>query len=234
VSPQPSRRWRTHLLAAACVLSTIQMSASLAASPGGDHPGAPSFSAAGLFNTANAYARSGKPGLAVLNYERAHLLAPGDDDVAANERHVLESVHLPLESPGPWQRAVTAWDPTAMAWLGLGGSALVGAALLAGLHPRGRRGWRWWAAGLGAAALALTAGQAAALWPALHAAVVIAPSAPVLVSPVPMGNPLFTLPEAETVRVLGTHGTYTLIRTRTGRTGWVTQANVVPVAPDRW
>jgi len=31
-----------------------------------------------LYNLANAYARAGKPGLAVLNYERAKLLEPND------------------------------------------------------------------------------------------------------------------------------------------------------------
>ena len=32
----------------------------------------------------NSYARAGKPGLAVLNYERAALLAPDDPDINAN------------------------------------------------------------------------------------------------------------------------------------------------------
>jgi len=34
------------------------------------------YSAAGLYNLANSYARAGQPGMAVLNYERARLLAP--------------------------------------------------------------------------------------------------------------------------------------------------------------
>ena len=36
------------------------------------------YSAPALYNRANAYARAGKPGLAVLNYERAKLLEPKD------------------------------------------------------------------------------------------------------------------------------------------------------------
>ena len=35
---------------------------------------APGYSAAGLYNLANYYARQGKPGMAVLNYERAPAL----------------------------------------------------------------------------------------------------------------------------------------------------------------
>ena len=37
------------------------------------------YSADGLYNLANSYARAGKPGLAVLYYERAALLAPDDE-----------------------------------------------------------------------------------------------------------------------------------------------------------
>ena len=32
------------------------------------------YSAAGLYNLGNSYARAGKPGMAILNYERASLL----------------------------------------------------------------------------------------------------------------------------------------------------------------
>src|SRR3982074_279247 len=46
-------------------------------------PAQPGYSAPALYNLANAYARAGKPGLAVLNYERAKLLDPSDPDVAA-------------------------------------------------------------------------------------------------------------------------------------------------------
>jgi hypothetical protein len=53
------------------------------------------YSAAALFNQANAYARAGKPGLAVLNYERAQLLAPNDADIAANLHFVRAKAGLP-------------------------------------------------------------------------------------------------------------------------------------------
>jgi len=46
------------------------------------------YSADGLYNLANSYARAGKPGLAVLNYERAALLAPNDADINANLEYV--------------------------------------------------------------------------------------------------------------------------------------------------
>ena len=43
------------------------------------------YSATELYNSANAYARSGKTALAVLAYERARLLAPTDPDLRWNQ-----------------------------------------------------------------------------------------------------------------------------------------------------
>src|ERR1700680_589979 len=65
-------------------------------------------SASPLYTSANAYARAGKPGLAVLNYERASLLAPDDPDVAANLRFVRESAHVAVESRGGIDPVITA------------------------------------------------------------------------------------------------------------------------------
>ena len=98
------------------------------------------YSAAALYNSANAYARAGKPGLAVLNYERAHLLAPDDPDVDANLRFVRESAHVTPE-PRRWiDRVVTLARPAVVAWLGVAGVIMLGAGLLAGhLTPRRRR-----------------------------------------------------------------------------------------------
>ena len=57
-------------------------------------PSQPQYSADGLYNLANSYARAGKPGLAVLNYERAALLAPDDPDINANLEYVRTSAHV--------------------------------------------------------------------------------------------------------------------------------------------
>jgi len=189
------------------------------------------YSAAGLYNLANSYARAGKPGLAVLNYERARLLAPGDPDIEANEHHVRDSVHLPSEPPTRLQRAVTQVGPTPLAWTSLLGILMVSVALLAGRWSSRRRALRRTALAAGLAAMALTLCNGAVLWPVLHEGVIVANATPVLVSPVPMGDPLFVLPEAETVRITAEHEGYVLIRTRTGRTGWVSHANLVPVVP---
>jgi hypothetical protein len=191
------------------------------------------WSSAALYNLANADARAGKTGLAVLNYERASLIAPGDPDIEANLLLVRRSMGLPAE-PRSWlNRAVGAVDPTLASWIGVVGWLLVVAALVAGrLHaarPLARRA----AVIFGIALVGFTVANGMMLWPRLHEAIVIAGTAPVRVSPAPMGEALFSLKEAEAVRIAGEHEGFVLVRASAGRTGWVWHTDLVPVVPNR-
>ncbi len=187
------------------------------------------YSADGLYDLANSYARAGKPGLAVLNYERARLLAPNDPDIEANLRQVQQSAKVPSATPTTFERAVTIAGPTTLSWTGLAGILLLGASLVGGRQPR----YRWLrrsGAALGLALFGLTVCNGVVVWPQLHQAVILTPATPVRVSPVPMGEPLFVLPEAETVTMTAEHEGFVLIFSH-GRSGWVAAANIAPVVP---
>ncbi len=189
------------------------------------------YSADGLYNLGNSYARAGKPGLAVLSYERAALLAPGDPDITANLSYVRASAHISTKSLGTFARASQALSPTWAAWLGVVGVVLAGLALLA---KRMKPGLRWVRAGgvvLGVALVALAVSSAISLWPQMHEAVVLIDKTPARVSPVPMGDAAFSLPEAETVTMTAAYGDFILVRTRDGRSGWVTRTNIGAVLP---
>jgi hypothetical protein len=191
------------------------------------------YSAAGLYNLGNAYARDGKPGMAVLNYERAALLAPGDPDIEANLRYVRDAAKVPAVAPTWFERTFTSVSPTTLYWTGLLGILLAGSCLIAGLTSSRRA---WLARGGIAAGIALTGltvCNALVLWPRLHEGVVLTAATEARVSPVPMGDPLFTLPEAETVTITAAHEGFLLIRTRTGKIGWVAGANLAAVVPTR-
>ena len=193
-------------------------------------PSQPRYSADGLYNLANSYARAGQPGLAVLNYERAALLAPGDPDINANLEYVRASAHVPTEPRTRFARIAQAANPTLAAWIGVLGIALVGVGLLASkLAPR----FQWLRAGilLGVALIALTVSNAMLLWPRMHEAVVLINQTPARVSPVPMGDTAFVLREAETVTMTAEHEDFILIRTRGGLSGWVARANLGTVVP---
>ena len=194
-------------------------------------PSPPRYSADGLYNLANSYARAGKPGLAVLNYERAALLAPNDADINANLEYVRAFARVPTEPRNRLSRIAQAANPTLAAWTGVLGIALAGAGLLG---RRITRRFRWMTTGgtlLGVALIALTVPNAMLLWPRMHDAVVLINQTPARVSPVPMGDTAFVLREAETVTMTAEHENFILIRTRSGSSGWVARANVGAVVP---
>jgi hypothetical protein len=190
------------------------------------------YSAAGLYNLANSYARAGKPGMAVLNYERAALLAPNDADIQANLKYVRSSAHLPVEARGRLERIARRANPAAVALIGVLGVLVIGSALLAGSIVTRRR--TLWIVGslAGLAAIGFTLCNALFWEPKLHEAVVIAPTTAIRATPVPMGDPLQQLSEADTVTVTQAHEDFVLVRTAAGRRGWVARADLADVVPN--
>ncbi|MEO7208702.1 MAG: SH3 domain-containing protein [Steroidobacteraceae bacterium] len=189
------------------------------------------YSAASLYNIANSYARAGKPGMAILNYERASLLSPGDPDVQFNLRLVRASAHLPAESTDLLDRTASIASPFWISWIGVLGLSLAGVSLIASQLSSWYRRARGVATLLGVSMLGLTLSSALALWPRLHQGVVIVAATPVRVSPVPMGDPLFSLAEGDKVKITAEHDGFALIETRTGRTGWISYSNLAPIVP---
>jgi tetratricopeptide (TPR) repeat protein len=189
------------------------------------------YSADSSYNLANQYARAGKTGLAVLNYERAALLAPNDPDITSNLEYVRATAQVPTEPRTRFTRFAQSTNPTTAAWLGVIGLALLGGSLLVNKATRRYRGLKVAAALVGIGFIALTVSNAILLWPRLHEAVILVNQTPARVTPVPMADTSFVLREAETVTMTAEHEEFVLIRTRTGRTGWVARANLGAVVP---
>lgn len=191
------------------------------------------YSAASLYNLGNSYARAGKPGMAILNYERAGLLAPGDPDIEANLKFVQTSAHLPVESAGPFDRYARLGAPRLLSWAAVLGVILLGAsAVAAQLTPR-HRILRFVSILAGTVILGWTLCNGISLWPELHEGVILTPLTPARVSPVPLGDSLFVLQEGERVRIDAEHEGFTLVHTRLGRTGWVADSNLAAIVPRR-
>ena len=190
------------------------------------------WSSAALYNLGNAYARAGNAGLAVLNYERASLLAPADSDIEANLVLVRRSVGLPVEPRNRWYRAVGAVGPTVAAAIGAVGWLLVASAVFAARLPAVRRVAQGAQLVAGIALIGFTVANGMTVWPRLHEAIVIAGTTPVHVSPALMGEALFTLTEGEAVAIAGEHEGFLLVRAPSGRAGWVWHADLVSVVPN--
>ncbi len=189
------------------------------------------YSAAELYNAANAYARAGKTGFAVLYYQRAQLLAPHDADIAANLHFVRVAAQLPDADPGAFERVIMFAGPDAYAALGVFGVVCIGTGVLARRRLRARRSWSALLLAGGVLCIALTVANAAVIWPRLQAAVVLTADAPVRATPAPMGDQLFQLPEGDTVRIEAQHEDFLFVRTAQGREGWVARAAVGFVVP---
>ena len=150
--PKPRRRKRGGFNQSFCaaLITTLTLSLWLVTAHGamGAQPrqstiASSGYSAAALFNQANAYARDGKTGLAILNYERARLLAPDDADIAANLHFVRAKAGLP-DAPENWFTRGLSWaSPNTLAWLGSFGLVLAGMSLLlVRLYPQRRLAFR--------------------------------------------------------------------------------------------
>jgi hypothetical protein len=193
------------------------------------------YSAAEFYNSANSYARAGKPGLAVLNYERARLLEPDDADIEANLRRVREMAGLAPEARNVFARVFARMSglagPLLLPWLGVLGLGLAGGGVLARRIYPGHRRTLLAAALLGICLLGVAIAHGVALWPIMHEAVVVTPTAPVRDSPVPMGDPSFVLREAEIVKTGARHDGFVLVQSRAGRQGWVSSGNLAPIVP---
>ncbi len=191
------------------------------------------YSAAALYNLANAYARSGKPGFAVLNYERARLLDANDPDIDANLRHVRETSGVPPLVRSRFERLTAMAGPEILAWAGVLGLLIGGVCALARRRYPRHRGKLIACAAVGFSVLGFSIASAMVQWPVMREAVLIVHSAPVRVSPVPIGDALFELPEATIVTTSAEHDGFILVRTAQGRTGWVPGANLAAIVPKR-
>jgi len=212
----------------ATALLCIGASGAVAAVPGSGSA-SEAYSAAGLYNQANAAARAGQLGEAVLDYERAALLAPRDSDIRANLAQVR--ARAGLATPGNWltQHARIA-EPNAMFWLASLGIVLTGASLLA---RRFGKTLKQPLAGVALVGLALTlAGVTDAIATAatLNEAVVMQASA-ARAAPIPAADSLFVVPQAEVVRRIEDHGDYTLVRDAQNREGWLPRSSVRSIIP---
>jgi len=186
------------------------------------------YSAPVLFNLANAQLRGGKVGRAVLNYERAQWLAPGDPDIDANLRLAQERTQPVL--PVAWPLRFASWF-TMNTWAGLAaGSLLLFTAIfpLVLLVPRQRPVLRL-ARVLAVMTLLSSLAAIGARWGELKCAVVVAKAADARISPVSVGSPLFKLPEGTMVSIVKSHGPFALVIASNGQRGWVNRDTIEPV-----
>ena len=197
-----------------------------------------------LFNMGNAYQRTGNTGQAIVSYERALLLDPGNEDVRANLAKVRKDLGLFEETPPSWVRFFGSLSVDAWAWLGSGAFSLLGLLfLIRGLVPFLERRYRvaklpafFPFRALVTLLLFAMAVSAAGVWTQFgdrDRAVVIQPDVQLLVSPFESADSVTRIKAGRTVDVLKQFGRYAYVRTKGGQKGWVSRAAVERIVPRR-
>ena len=200
------------------------------------------YSAPLCFNLANAEARAGHVGQAILNYERARYLSPSDTGIDHNLQLERQQAGLKTNSLRWWQivlRALTInqWLAIVDTWL-----ALIALAVLANAFAdRLAAGLRLSRSLLGKIIKTVLfisipcflffAYAAALAAPTRIQGVVVTKSAVLRLSPFDTAEQVDTLPEGELVTVEQLHDGYFRVEGREGHFGWIEGKSLEPVIP---
>jgi tetratricopeptide (TPR) repeat protein len=184
------------------------------------------------YNLGNAYFKTDQFPKAILNYERAKLLSPDDEDINFNlqvaNQHVVDAIQ---ELPGIF---ITRWwnslinSQTTDAWAVISIVTFVLFLILAGLYFFARvvnlRRIAFWSAWIVFGVSMLTWSFAATQKSRLvdhHYAIVMAPTVTVKSSPSEKGTNLFVVHEGLKVRVTDKLGNWLEVRLADGNKGWL-------------
>jgi len=221
-----SKKTKRSLLIAACTGSLVvgSTSAEAAAISAGS---APAF-----FNEANAAQHAGRLGPAILDYERAKLLAPRDPAITQNLRAAREKAGVVAPTIPAWQRPahwLTFNDLALLASI----SMLLFSVLTFGTRfiPTTLRDLtRGVTSSLGAIMVLATA-SIVLRWPELDRAVIVGAQPVTHIAPAADAAPSFEVKPGELVRAEDTYGEFVRIRASDGRSGWVAASQVEKIIP---
>lgn len=191
-------------------------------------------SAALHYNLGNAYYKTGQLAPAILHYERALLLQPGDEDVLHNLELAREKTVDRFETmPEPplrkaYRSFVQLFSPDMWAKIGLWILALI----IPGLALYFFTTWRRTGFVIALCALLLGLGSLGGAWAheqyreAHRGAVVMSPSAYVKSGPAQSAEDVFILHEGTKVTVIETFESWHKISLPDGKRGWIQSKNL--------
>lgn len=189
------------------------------------------LSAPVLYNLANSYALAGKTGLAVLNYERALRLAPGDSDISGNLELLQKERGLFAGETSLGERLFRLLQPDRWAWLILFALVLFTLFRLTALKVRFSGKTQATVATLCLLVLAL--GAAGTIYRHRHfnPAVVVVPDGRLLVSPFASATSVGAIQEGRLVYPDKQYGDFLHVTDETNRQGWLPRQAILPVVP---
>ncbi len=189
------------------------------------------YSAPVLFDLGNSLYREGDFPQAILAYERAQWLAPGDRDIAANLRQAQAKAGLTPATSTRIETFARRLNTTQWAWLGCVAWTVFCLSILGRtLLPRAKALFVL----SGALGVIVLGGAIAAIAfssQALGQAVVVDKNAAALISPFPAAQKVFAPSPGETVTMEKAYDDFVLVIDSAGHSGWIAKNQVAPVIP---
>ncbi|MCI5137691.1 MAG: tetratricopeptide repeat protein [Candidatus Electrothrix sp. AR1] len=175
-----------------------------------------------LYNLANSYAAAGQVGPAVLNYERALRLAPGDADIQGNVAQVRKDAGLYRDDQPLHRRLAEMLG--ADQWLLIAGCAFLCLGLSALLVTtgvgQGQRALHWLMTG-SLAVFLLTLPPAVFRYQDWNIGVVLAEDTHLVISPFAGATLAGDIKAGRLIRPEREHNDYVLVTAETGKSGWL-------------
>jgi len=183
-----------------------------------------------LYNLGNSYAQAGQSGRAILNYERALRLEPGDSDIQGNLELVRKEKGLFQEEQSFVERFVTFFGLNQWTLLATTAFVVFAIVLLLPVSLPVKRRSRYTMAAVGLL-VTITAGSAAVVqYQHWGDGVVVAADARLRVSPFESAASVGVIQEGRLVSPGKIHNRYILVTDETGRSGWLNSAAFEAIA----
>ncbi|MBL7204962.1 MAG: tetratricopeptide repeat protein [Desulfobacteraceae bacterium] len=191
------------------------------------------YSASLLYNMANAYYQKKDVGQAILHYERALYLDPGNADIQANLGLARKDFGLISEPAPNWQRF---FDLLNLNWWAILASGAFGVFsllyLLRGIRPGILTGAPFKVLTTVCLLCFMAGGTGVAMqYKNMSRGVVIRDNARLLVSPFDSASSSASIKDGKIVRIAKTYRGYLLVEGVNGKSGWIKRNAVEPVVP---
>ncbi len=185
-----------------------------------------------LYNLANSYAQNGQSGKAILNYERALRLAPGDSDIRGNLELMRKKLGLFQEEKSIYRRFAEFLSLNQWTALALCAFVIFAVVMLLPVSYGLRRTSRLTAAACCLFITGVSFFGAFGRYQHWYDGVVVVQDARLQVSPFESAASIGTIQEGRVVHMgkVKTHGNYFLVEDETGRSGWLAAKSFESIA----
>lgn len=188
------------------------------------------YSASLCYNLANSYAMLQENGMAILYYERALRLAPGDPDISQNLKHVQEEARI-YTKPSMASQFINSgkirfWSLGALFFF-----SLITIFLFVLRRRIGKKKTLSYLA-IGFSSLGFILSTSCTYLSYTHwSGSIVTTSTHLLLSPFNKAEKIGTLGEGKKIFTTKEHGKFYFVVTSTGAKGWVDKGSITPILP---